>query len=415
VSHLERIPAIPFLLDPSTGEAISIRFCELAEALPHPVCFKDADHRIRFLNRAAAALLGVGCPEDAKGKTARDLFPTEIAGRIDTADSSAIGSAAPSVESLESFPGPDGKTIWLHVVRVPLRDAGGKPAGLWLISREVTEERETEERLVALNADLFAALSNLKNVNEELRSIQSHLVETEKMHSIGRLAASVAHEVKNPLAIVRMGIECFAQEPAGKDPALAMVLSEMTDAVKRADAVIRGLLDFSAPAKMSQDECSLNDIIGRAISLVRGEAAARKCQVVAELDPDLPPANLDRLKVSQVFVNLFLNALHAMPPGGALSIRTFCKRMTAPEAADRFPLGSRVLVAEVDDTGPGIPPERLAKVFEPFFTTKPAGEGSGLGLAVSRSIVELHGGTLELDNRTGGGARATVTLRASDG
>jgi signal transduction histidine kinase len=167
---------------------------------------------------------------------------------------------------------------------------------------------------------------------------------------------------------------------------------------------------------MSMDDCCLNEVVERSLRLVRGEAAARGCEIAAELDPDLPPAPLDRLKVGQVFVNLFLNSLHAMRPGGLLAVRTRSRKVMGGADAARFPPGSVAVVAEIEDTGTGIPPDRIGRVFEPFFTTKPTGEGSGLGLTVSRSIVEMHGGTIELENRPDGkGARATVTFKASDG
>ena len=122
-----------------------------------------------------------------------------------------------------------------------------------------------------------------------------------------------------------------------------------------------------------------------------------------EFDTTLPPLSLDRTRVEQVFVNLFLNALQAMPPGGTLTVRTFASH---PSGSDSdAPAGAMV---EVDDTGRGIMPENVGKLFEPFFTTKPPGQGTGLGLAIVRRIMEIHGGSIRLSNRNQGGARATL-------
>ncbi len=140
--------------------------------------------------------------------------------------------------------------------------------------------------------------------------------------------------------------------------------------------------------------------------------------LVRELTADLPPLMLDRTKIEQVFVNLFINAIDAMRPGGTLTVRTSRRQLTARERdvgarqTDVFRVGQTVVVAEVEDDGTGIPEGHLLRVFDPFFTTKPAGKGTGLGLAVCKTIIALHGGTLSIENRTQGGARARVILRS---
>jgi signal transduction histidine kinase len=284
------------------------------------------------------------------------------------------------------------------------------------IRRDITETKEAEEKLKAANAELSLALSNLKEASEELRSIQLQLIEAEKMKSIGRLAAGVAHEVKNPLAIITMGVDYIEGLPTG-DVNTKDILKEMRAAVKRADNVIRGLLDFSAPRQLEVSEASLTEIIEHALLLVRGEMTGKRYCLMTDFQPNLPMLRLDRMKVEQVFVNLITNAIHAMPEGGALTVRVYAKQLTgvgenlAGTAPEAFRVGDQVMVAEIDDTGTGIPEAKLGKIFDPFYTTKPTGKGTGLGLTVTRSIIDLHGGTIEITNRPEGGARATVMFK----
>jgi signal transduction histidine kinase len=284
------------------------------------------------------------------------------------------------------------------------------------IRRDITETKEAEEKLKAANAELSLALSNLKAASEELRSIQLQLIEAEKMKSIGRLAAGVAHEVKNPLAIITMGVDYIEGLPTG-DVNTKDILKEMRAAVKRADNVIRGLLDFSAPRQLEVSEARLTEILEHALLLVRGEMTGKRYQLMTDFQPDLPMVRLDRMKVEQVFVNLITNAIHAMPEGGVLTVRVYGKQLTsmgenlAGTAPEAFHVGDQVMVAEIDDTGTGIPEAKLGKIFDPFYTTKPTGKGTGLGLTVTRSIIDLHGGTIEITNRPEGGARATVMFK----
>jgi signal transduction histidine kinase len=318
----------------------------------------------------------------------------------------------------ECVPDATGKKRWLLTTKAPIfNDETGKVERLVCIRRDITQTKEAEEKLKAANTELSMALSNLKQASDQLRSIQLQLIEAEKMKSIGRLAAGVAHEVKNPLAIITMGVDYLEGVPSN-DPTTQEILIEMRAAVKRADNVIRGLLDFSVPRQLEVTVASLTEIIQRALLLVRGEMSGGKYTLSTDFAPDLPELRLDPMKVEQVFVNLITNAVHAMPEGGSLAVRVYSKQLTgvgenlAGSAPEAFQVGDRVVVAEIDDSGSGIPEAKLGKIFDPFYTTKPTGKGTGLGLTVTRSIIDLHGGTIEITNRPEGGARATVMFRA---
>jgi signal transduction histidine kinase len=280
------------------------------------------------------------------------------------------------------------------------------------MSRDISEEKRAKE-------ELLHALARLKQAHKDLRSLQLQLIEAEKMKSIGRLAAGVAHEVKNPLAIITMGIDCLSQLDLGNEPSAKDILHEISVAIERADHVVRDLLDFSAPKPLEVTEHDLNSVIDDALRLNRSILAAKHIEIVRNLAPDLPPLRIDRLKISQVLANLLTNAAAAVPAsGGSITVRTSARQLTGVGAnigdarSEVFRAGDLIVAAEIEDNGPGIPADKLAKIFDPFFTTKPTGEGTGLGLTVSKTILDLHGGLLNIANRDEGGARATMLLKA---
>ena len=387
------------------------------ENIPDPIFVKDAQGRYLLDNEAHCKSLGKTRSDEIIGRTSFDFFPPEEAALFKEDDDRVVATRKAMENHEECVPDANGKRRWLLTTKAPIfHPQTGEVERIVCIRRDITQTKEAEEKLKAANAELSLALANLKEASEQLRSIQLQLIEAEKMKSIGRLAAGVAHEVKNPLAIITMGVDYLEGLPS-EDENSREILLEMRAAVKRADNVIRGLLDFSAPRQLELAEASLTEIIEHALVLVRGEMTGRQFEVRTDFQPSLPPLRLDRIKVEQVFVNLITNAIHAMPDGGALTVRVYKKQLTgvgenlAGSAAEAFHPGDHVMVAEIDDTGAGIPEAKLGKIFDPFYTTKPTGKGTGLGLTVTRSIIDLHGGTIEINNRPEGGARATVMFK----
>jgi signal transduction histidine kinase len=240
------------------------------------------------------------------------------------------------------------------------------------------------------------------------------------MESVGTLAAGVAHEVKNPLAILLMGINFLGRKVSAEDANSQTVLKEMRDAIDRANTITRGLLDFSSSRQLATKPENLNALLEATLLLVRHELFKSQITLTKEFGDDLPNVRVDKTQIQQVFVNVFMNAIHAMPDGGKLKVRTHLKQVKdttfveGSRSASHLWIGEKAVVAEVEDSGSGIAQENLAKIFDPFFTTKPAGKGTGLGLPVSKKIIELHGGLLEIKNMAGGGVRVTIMLRAQE-
>jgi signal transduction histidine kinase len=237
------------------------------------------------------------------------------------------------------------------------------------------------------------------------------LIQTAKLESIGRLAAGVAHEVKNPLAVIQLGVDYLtrtAKDTANRD--YIETVQDMEDAVKRADFVIKGLLNFSRSEQLSLVPLDLNTVIEESLMMVKHEFAKNHISLEKHLAGKLPQVELDRSKIEQVLINVFMNAIQAMGNNGELSVKTFISRTEGANTAGKTPASKRV-VMEVQDTGSGIPEDKLDKLFEPFFTTKPVGTGTGLGLSVSRNIIELHRATIRIANRKEAhGVRVTISF-----
>ncbi|KAF0172573.1 MAG: Multi-sensor signal transduction histidine kinase [Limisphaerales bacterium] len=396
----------------------------LVENLPQFIYRKDAHSRFTFANRRFCTLLGKTLQEII-GRTDYDFFPAELAAKYQ-ADDQRVMAAGKLFETVEEHTPPGGEKEHVQVVKSPVFDAHGKIIGTQGIFWDVTARVRGEEKLKKAHADLarsredlLRTLADLQRSHNQLKEAQLQIIEMEKMQSIGQMAAGIAHEVKNPLAIIRMGID-FLNETAvaGEEPG-ATVLKDMNDALHRADGIIMGLLDFSTPGKADLKPGDLNTLLRSSLNLVKHELRNARIKVETEFCDNLPPALVDANKIKQVFVNALTNAAHAMPEGGTLTVRSYIKKLTPEEArpspgarqAHEFRAGERVLVTEIDDDGSGVPEDKLGRVFEPFYTTKPAGKGTGLGLTVSRKIVELHEGGIQIQNRTPRGARVTITLR----
>jgi signal transduction histidine kinase len=248
-----------------------------------------------------------------------------------------------------------------------------------------------------------------------LEQAHQSLIRAAKMESVGQLAAGVAHEVKNPLAIISMGVE-FLSGNGTRDATEKEILTDMDEALYRADRVIRGLLDYSHYNTLERSQGDLNTVIRKALHLVNHEFKKRDIKVVTELAL-LKTAFFESTRIQQVLINLFMNSVQAMENGGVLEIVSSMHRLCADEVdlSDNYRIDMEVIKILVSDNGPGIHPHDSEKVFDPFYTTKDVGEGTGLGLSESRNIMELHNGTLHLANCKKTGACAVLILPCEKG
>ncbi|MDF1813415.1 MAG: ATP-binding protein [Verrucomicrobiales bacterium] len=250
---------------------------------------------------------------------------------------------------------------------------------------------------------------------EEVKLLQLQLSQAENLDSLGRMAAGIAHEVKNPLGVMLLGIEFF--EKTAKDPQAKKVIDMMNRAVEKSNSILSEMVDFSRPSDLHLEETCITDVVEKALVLTEYDLKQKGLSLEKNFPPDLPPVAVDRAKFEQVLINLVRNAAYVAPENSKIevSIRLTDNTSLGKEEAMRpfltkLQSSGQFVVVEVRDFGSGIPPEKLKHIFDPFFTTKPVGEGTGLGLSVSLQIIELHHGVLAITNADPPGARASIIL-----
>ena len=238
---------------------------------------------------------------------------------------------------------------------------------------------------------------------EYRKRMEQRMIAAERLASVGILAAGVAHEINNPLAIISESTgwmrQLFAKDELKNMPRrddFIKALDKVEKSVERASRITHQLLGFAGKSEPAVSEVSLAELAEEAIRLIDHELHNRDIKIVRQIQPALGRIQSDPYQLRQVLMNLLTNAMHAVKSGGSITI--------AIEA-----LGDNQVIT-VSDTGQGIPPENLDKIFEPFFSTKRPGEGTGLGLFVSRGIVEKLGGTIEVESEIGRGASFSIRL-----
>jgi two-component system NtrC family sensor kinase len=231
----------------------------------------------------------------------------------------------------------------------------------------------------------------------ELRDIQSHLIQSEKLASIGKLAAGIAHEVNNPLGAILIYSHLILEDTPEGQPHhenLKKIVKETT----RCKDIVTGLLDFARPKEPQRRPTNIHDLLDRCLAFTERQALFQNIRVEKVYPPGLPRIVVDADQLQQVFMNIIFNAAEAMDGIGTLTLRTFYD-----SARDEV----AVVIA---DTGRGIKDEDKKRLFEPFFTTKDVGKGTGLGLAISYGIIQKHHGTIEVHSEAGRGAAFTIRL-----
>jgi len=248
------------------------------------------------------------------------------------------------------------------------------------------------------NARLYAESKAFAN---ELAASQAQLVQSAKLAATGQLAASIAHEINNPLQAVQSCVYLIADGAPQDDPNFKYVNIARQE-LERIARIVGRMLDFHHPGTETRRAIDVNDLIENVLALVHKRLQHSNIVVQADLAPDLPKVQAVSDHIKQVLLNLFLNAIEAMPQGGLLCVRT-----SSRHPADKW------LIISIQDDGVGMGAEDLAHLFEPFYTSKPS--GTGLGLSISYDIVAQHGGEILVDSEPGHGSTFTIRLPTSTG
>lgn len=360
---------------------------KLVQQLPLRAYFCGPDGRLLFFNREHFAFLGNFSAQDLFGKTSGEIFPMHP--EFEAADQAALTSGQPSelVETLD-LPNQLGQFSF-KTHRIPIQDPDGHLLGLLVLSYEISDARVKDEQL--------------QQTLKMLRATEIRLIHSEKFRTVGRFAAGLAHEVKNPLATLLLGLD-FLQRAMKKGESDYEMVEIMRSAVEKANRRVFELLNYATPEELSFSTGNLHDTLTRVLEMTNHQFLRSHVRLHLELDPEPPQLHFDDSKIEQALTNIIHNALHAMPGGGEFFVRSG----TIPDRPNHP--GTPFFHLQLRDTGTGIDSHHLEKIFDPFFTTKPKEEGSGLGLSIVKKIIELHGGEIFLANASPKGVKVDIFL-----
>ena len=411
----------------------------LVDNIPFRIYAKDRDSRFLFGNNRMARLAGVEAPPQLIGKTDFDFFPSELAAKYFADEKQVMDSGQSLFDYEELVEDQDtGELGWTVTTKVLLRDEQGAVNGIVGIGYDVTQRKQMEARLrertealEVANARLEAEKEQQRILIRKLSDMQGQLLQSEKMASIGLLAAGVAHEINNPLAfisanfgalerdardILRLinafeGVEgllpgdarapvAFMKQDIGLDDIrmdLDDLFSESREGLQRVKHIVQNLKDFSRPGGTQKEMADLEQGLDSTLNVAWNEIKY-KADVVKEY-AGVPELYCLPSQINQVFLNLLINAAHAIEGKGTIIVRTG--------------YDDKVVWVEIEDNGSGIAPDHLDHIFEPFFTTKPVGKGTGLGLSIVYGIVQEHRGTIAVKSEVGRGTVFRVALPRS--
>ncbi len=327
----------------------------IVESLNVGVLAVDLEGRVDSWNTQLEQLIGV-TRHQAVGRKIEEVLPADLVAEVSARASSEHVSGIYKFHLRNSA----GPALVVNVSIAPLVGKSGERIGRLILIEDITQRMQLEEQLI----------------------------QTEKLTSLGLLAAGVAHEVNTPLAVISNYIQMLAKQLPGDDPRHKLIEKIITQTF-RASEIVNNLLNFSRTGAAQFTEVDLNAVVEDTLSLVSHPFRSARVQVIKAMQNPLPPVLGSTNRLQQVFLNLFMNARDAMPSGGMLEVRTGAN--------------NGYVEVEVTDTGTGIPRENLMRIFDPFFTTKSSGRGTGLGLSVSYGIIKEHAGKIDVRSTPGKG------------
>ena len=291
----------------------------------------------------------------------------------------------------------DGSKIWASMNVRAVRDDTGNILYFEGAIEDITERKLTEERLHILLTEIEDKNRELNKAYAELKASEASLVQSEKMSSLGLLSAGIAHELKNPLGIILQGITYI--QLSVEDEIMKEVCERTLKSAIRADKIIQNLLNFARQTPPSLSETDIRALIEEVLVMVEHQMNLRNIKVIRDFPSDIPVIKTDSNQMKKVFINIFINATDAMKDGGKITI-------TIMQVLNKE--GQPCLAIKITDTGKGIPEDVINKVFDPFYTTKRDSGGTGLGLSVTKGIIDHHRGSIDIESKPGEGTTITI-------
>ena len=266
-----------------------------------------------------------------------------------------------------------------------------------LLQSQITDYiKDIEERNIKLEQEI----AERKRAEEIQKKLHEELMQAEKLAAVGACAAGIAHEVKNPLAIIIQGIEYF-KTCTGSDPLLVDVVERVKKSALRADSIVKGLLSFTRQMPIETEKAEIIPIIEETLSFIEHQFNSKHITVVRQYPSDVPMINIDSNQIKQVFINILLNSVEAMEDSGIVTIGI---EKTKSESNQQY------LQISFADTGYGISEDKIKKVFDPFFTTKDKRGNAGLGLSITKGIIDKHHGTIRIESKIQEGTQVIIGL-----
>ena len=356
----------------------------------------DAEEKITMINQATLDLLGHRKEEIVKKPVEIILAsPKERRKSFDGYYLSRFKES--SVQDLEiDFRSKSGEKIPMTLSSSVMRNSGGEIIGVIGVAKDLREIKWLLAEAAAAEAERAKA-HELEKAYKELKDLHSQLIHSDRLASIGQLAAGVAHEINNPLGGILVFSHLLLEDLTGTDSKRANVERIIREATRCRD-IVKRLLDFAHQPEPKVEPTSINVVLEETLSLLKGQALFHNIKIIKKLHPSLPDIMGDRFQLQQALMNIILNAAEAMSGKGNLI-------MTTSTLQD-----GRFLEIAITDNGCGISPENIRRLFDPFFTTKEVGHGTGLGLAITAGIIERHQGSIEVKSKVKEGATFTIKL-----
>ncbi len=365
--------------------------CSLLKALREGAALCDLEGDILTVNNALMDLAGAK-PGEMVAKYVAELFAREFGPAIDEAmANAAAGHRVKDIRAgcLTSH----GTTVPVSLGFALLEPAEGSTQLVVVSVRDLTREEQLAVELNRTQSESESLLAELDEAYQQLRRAQDEQVRKERLSVSGELAASVAHEIRNPLAIIMMSIQ-YLHSKLSPGHTLRQFTSAIVKKVKQLDEITTQLIDYGRPRELKLEAKDLHQHLNQVLCLANSKCRAQQVRVIKRYDRGPSKVMCDHNLMDEVFLNLVMNALQAMLKGGVLTVET------------QFDQQKNQAVIHISDTGCGIAPKVQAQLFKPFFTTKR--NGTGLGLVISHRIVDHHHGSLTCTSKTRGAQRGTT-------